>query len=151
MMKSNWNCACYENNSFLLIMSQKICLACEGHRNKAVPFSSLLSEKQWRLGVLWDQVGRRQLRLKCIWVHFWYLWLLELSAKLERNHSPKTSLLSRWPLSLLCQRCPGWVSIKGTHIRVIVKVLTYYKLLMLNPYETLLRMNEYILDSSVGI
>lgn len=43
------------------------------------------------------------------------------------------------------------MSIKGTHIRVIVKVLTYYKLLMLNAYEMLLRMNEYILDSSVGI
>lgn len=43
------------------------------------------------------------------------------------------------------------MSIKRTYIRVIVEVLTYYKLLMLNPYETLLRMNEYILDSSVGI
>lgn len=43
------------------------------------------------------------------------------------------------------------MTIKDTDIRVTVKVLTYYKLLMLNPYETLLRMNEYILDRSGGI
>lgn len=44
-MRSDRNCVCYENNSFLLIMSQKICLACEEHKNEAVPLSSVLSEK----------------------------------------------------------------------------------------------------------
>lgn len=130
-------------SSFLLMMTQKNAPDMWGTH-------SPLSEKHKGRDAARPS-GEESVQIKCIWVYFPFIWLLDLPAKMKRNHCPKTSLLNRWPLSLLFQRCPRQLSIKGTGIMVIVKVLTYSKLLMLNSYVMLLKMNDYILDRSVGI